>query len=89
MDNNGSIDYPEFVAATLHLNKIEKGDHLSRAFSYFDEDGSGYITEDKLRRACEEYGIKDIKLDEMIQEVDQDNVSSVVFFFFFAVQNLI
>ncbi|KMZ73521.1 Calcium-dependent protein kinase 1 [Zostera marina] len=73
VDNNGSIDYPEFVAATLHLNKIEKGDHLSRAFSYFDEDGSGYITEDKLRRACEEYGIKDIKLDEMIQEVDQDN----------------
>ncbi|KAE8671871.1 putative FBD-associated F-box protein [Hibiscus syriacus] len=30
---HGTIDYGEFVAATLHLNKIEKEDHLFAAFS--------------------------------------------------------
>nr|XP_010938933.1 calcium-dependent protein kinase 10 [Elaeis guineensis] len=73
VDNSGTIDYGEFVAATLHLNKIEREDHLFAAFSYFDKDGSGYITQDELQQACEEFGIQDVQLEEMIREVDQDN----------------
>lgn len=79
IDNSGTIDYGEFVAATLHLNKVQKEDHLFAAFSYFDRDGSGYITQDELQQACEEFGIEDVRLEEMIQEVDQDNVSLVFF----------
>lgn len=45
------------------------------AFSYFDKDGSGYITQDELQQACEEFGIEDIRLEEIIREIDQDNVS--------------
>lgn len=77
VDNSGTIDYGEFIAATLHLNKIEREDHLFAAFSYFDKDGSGYITPDELQQACEEFGIEDIRLEEMIREVDQDNVSDL------------
>ncbi|WOL08930.1 calcium-dependent protein kinase 10-like [Canna indica] len=73
VDNSGTIDYDEFIAATLHLNKIEKEDHLFAAFQYFDKDGSGYITADELQQACEEFGIGDVRLEEMIREVDQDN----------------
>ncbi|WOK94194.1 calcium-dependent protein kinase 10-like [Canna indica] len=73
VDNSGTIDYDEFIAATLHLNKIEKEDHLFAAFQYFDKDGSGYITPDELQQACEEFGIGDVQLEEMIREVDQDN----------------
>ncbi|KAI3443353.1 hypothetical protein Pfo_000018 [Paulownia fortunei] len=73
VDNSGTIDYGEFIAATLHLNKIEKDDHLFKAFSYFDKDGSGYITRDELQRACEEFGIEDSHLEEIIQEADQNN----------------
>ncbi|KAG8374010.1 hypothetical protein BUALT_Bualt11G0086400 [Buddleja alternifolia] len=73
VDNSGTIDYGEFIAATLHLNKIEKEDHLFKAFSYFDKDGSGYITQDELQKACEEFGIEDVHLEEMIREADQDN----------------
>ncbi|PON82571.1 Calcium dependent protein kinase [Trema orientale] len=73
IDNSGTIDYGEFVAATLHLNKIEREDHLFAAFNYFDKDGSGYITQDELQQACEEFGIEDVRLEEMMQEVDQDN----------------
>lgn len=75
VDNSGTIDYGEFVAATLHLNKIERDDHLFAAFSYFDKDASGYITQDELQQACEEFGVEDFRLEEMMQEVDQDNVS--------------
>lgn len=79
IDNSGTIDYGEFIAATLHLNKIEREDHLYAAFSYFDKDGSGYITSDELQKVCEEFGIGDVHLEEIIQEVDQDNVS--IFFY--------
>lgn len=79
VDNSGTIDYGEFIAATLHLNKVDKEDHLVAAFSYFDRDGSGYITQDELQRACDEFGIEDVHLEEMIREVDQDNVSSFSF----------
>ncbi|KAL2539859.1 Calcium-dependent protein kinase 1 [Abeliophyllum distichum] len=73
VDNSGTIDYGEFIAATLHLNKIEREDHLFAAFSYFDKDGSGYITPDELQEACEEFGIEESRIEEMIQDVDQDN----------------
>ncbi|PKI35281.1 hypothetical protein CRG98_044295 [Punica granatum] len=73
IDNNGTIDYGEFVAATLHLNKAQREDHLFAAFSYFDRDGSGYITKDELKQACEEFGMEDVRPEEMIQEIDQDN----------------
>ncbi|CAA6658453.1 unnamed protein product [Spirodela intermedia] len=62
-----------FIAATLHLNKVEREDHLYAAFQYFDKDGSGYITQDEIQKACEEFGIEDVKLEDMIQDVDQDN----------------
>ncbi|KAL6508434.1 Calcium-dependent protein kinase 25 [Orobanche hederae] len=73
VDNSGTIDYGEFIAATLHLNKIEKEDHLFRAFSYFDKDGSGYITKDELQKACQEFGIEDSHLEEIIHDADQNN----------------
>ncbi|XP_047340831.1 calcium-dependent protein kinase 1-like [Impatiens glandulifera] len=73
IDNSGTIDYGEFIAAMLHLNKIEREDNLFAAFNYFDKDGSGYITADELQQACEEFGITDVRLEEMIQDVDQDN----------------
>ncbi|KAK9921523.1 hypothetical protein M0R45_030030 [Rubus argutus] len=73
VDNSGTIDYGEFIAAMLHLNKVQKEDHLFAAFSYFDKDGSGYITRDELQQACEKYGLQDVHLDDIIREVDQDN----------------
>ncbi|CAI9773978.1 unnamed protein product [Fraxinus pennsylvanica] len=73
VDNSGTIDYGEFIAATMHLNKIEREDHLFAAFSYFDKDGSGYITPDELQQACEEFGMEEFRIEEMIRDVDQDN----------------
>lgn len=63
---------------------MEREDHLYAAFSYFDKDGSGYITQDELQQACDEFGIENVQLEEMIDEVDQDHVSmheSMIFLF--------
>ena len=75
IDNSGTIDYCEFLAATLHLNKMEREENLIAAFAFFDKDGSGYITIDELQQACKELGLCDGHMDEMIKEIDQDNVS--------------
>ncbi|CAN4125631.1 unnamed protein product [Withania somnifera] len=73
MDNSGTIDYGEFIAAMLHLNKVQKQDHMYAAFSYFDEDGSGYITQEELQQACEKFGLTSIPMEELMRDVDQDN----------------
>lgn len=48
------------------------------AFSYFDKDGSGYITVDELQQACKEHNMPDAFLDDVINEADQDNVSLIL-----------
>ncbi|XP_010518657.1 PREDICTED: calcium-dependent protein kinase 20-like [Tarenaya hassleriana] len=73
IDNSGTIDYGEFIAAMVNLNKIQKEDHLFTAFSYFDKDGSGYITRDELQQACKQFGLADFHLDDILHEVDKDN----------------
>ena len=78
IDNSGTIDYGEFIAATVHLNKLEREENLVSAFSFFDKDGSGYITIDELQQACKDFGLGEAHLDEMIKEIDQDDVSLLV-----------
>ncbi|KAL2342848.1 hypothetical protein Fmac_004133 [Flemingia macrophylla] len=73
IDKSGTIDYGEFIAATVHLNKLEREENLVSAFSYFDKDGSGYITIDEIQQACKDFGLDDIHIDEIIKEIDQDN----------------
>ncbi|PWA70871.1 calcium-dependent protein kinase 20 [Artemisia annua] len=73
IDNSGTIDYGEFVAAMLHINKVHKEDHMYAAFSYFDKDGSGYITSDELQQACEKFGLGDMHLEDVMRDIDKDN----------------
>ncbi|KAJ0657368.1 putative protein kinase CAMK-CDPK family [Helianthus annuus] len=73
IDHSGAIDYGEFIAAMLDSHKIQKEDNLFAAFSYFDKDGSGYITAEELRQACESFGLGDIPLNEVMDEIDKDH----------------
>ena len=43
VDGNGSIDYVEFITATMHRHKLERDEHLFKAFQYFDKDNSGWV----------------------------------------------
>ncbi|KAF3631720.1 calcium-dependent protein kinase isoform X1 [Capsicum chacoense] len=74
VDGNGTIDYIEFVTATMHRHRLERDDHLFKAFQYFDADHSGFITKDELESAMKEYGMGDeATIQEIIAEVDTDH----------------
>ena len=37
--------------ATMHMNRMDREDHLHTAFQYFDKDGSGCITQEDAELA--------------------------------------
>ncbi|CAI8586872.1 unnamed protein product [Vicia faba] len=74
VDGNGTIDYIEFITATMHRHRLERDEHLYKAFQHFDKDNSGFITRDELETAMKEYGMGDDNtIKEIISEVDADN----------------
>lgn len=73
IDSSGTIDCSEFIAATLHMNKLEGEENLLSAFSFFDKDLNGYITTDELSQACRELGVDVVHLDDTIKDIDQNN----------------
>ncbi|ONM24006.1 calcium dependent protein kinase3 [Zea mays] len=74
VDGNGSIDYVEFITATMHRHKLERDEYLFKAFQYFDKDNSGFITRDELESALIEHEMGDTStIKEIISEVDTDN----------------
>ncbi|KAL5994794.1 Calcium-dependent protein kinase 17 [Asimina triloba] len=73
-DGNGTIDYDEFITATMHMNRMDREDLLYTAFQYFDKDNSGYITTEELEQALKEYGMHDGRdIKDILAEVDSDN----------------
>ena len=78
MDTNGkgTLEYGEFLAISLHLQKMANDEHLHyKAFSYFDKDGNG--EHDELRDALMEDGVDDCidVANGIFQEVDRDKVT--------------
>lgn len=53
-DNNGHIDYSEFLKATLDTGKLFSQRNLKAAFQKFDRDGSGKISAIELRGVLED-----------------------------------
>jgi len=50
VDQEGSVDFSEFVAGFSLLSSGAKSDKLALAFRLFDEDGDGYISRGELQR---------------------------------------
>ncbi|KAL1170140.1 hypothetical protein V6Z11_A05G193700 [Gossypium hirsutum] len=73
VDKSGTIDYIEFVTATMHRHRLDREDNIRKAFNYFDKDSNGFITRDELRQAMTQYGMGDeATIDEVIEDVDTD-----------------
>ncbi|KAL9250008.1 Calcium-dependent protein kinase 8-like protein [Drosera capensis] len=51
VDGDGTLNYGEFVAVSVHLRKMANDEHLPRAFSFFDKNKSGYIEMEELNDA--------------------------------------
>lgn len=78
INGKGTLDYGEFIAVSLHLQRMANDEHLHKAFSSFDKDGNGYIEPDELRDALMEDGDDDCTniANDIFQEVDTDKVYS-------------
>ncbi|GER52948.1 calcium-dependent protein kinase [Striga asiatica] len=48
VDGNGTIDYVEFITATMHRHKLERDENLFGAFQYFDKDNNEATIEEIL-----------------------------------------
>ncbi|KAG5080567.1 hypothetical protein JHK86_004632 [Glycine max] len=74
VDNDGYIDYGEFVAISIHLRKIDNDEHLHKAFQFFDENQSGYIEIEELHNvlADEIETNSEEVINAIIHDVDTD-----------------
>ena len=74
MDNNGYIEYEEFVRAAVSKEKFLSENVLKYAFKYFDKDNSGEITFDEIEEVFKESVSDKTKvhdsLKQIISEVD-------------------
>lgn len=78
MDTNGrgALDYGEFLAVSLHLQRMANDEHLRRAFLFFDKDANGFIEPEELQEALVEDGGADSMdvVNDILNEVDTDKV---------------
>ncbi|KAK1416462.1 hypothetical protein QVD17_32253 [Tagetes erecta] len=71
VDKNGTIDYIEFITATMHRHKLDREENVLKAFQFFDRDNSGFITRDELKHSMTQYGMGDEEtIDEVLDDVD-------------------
>ena len=82
-DNSGSIDYTEFIAATLDAQTYMRDDYLRTAFDMFDKDGSGKIDKDEIRELLAGEDMSNIiskdELERYLNEVDENGDGEIDF----------
>ncbi|KAL6142285.1 hypothetical protein ACLB2K_060568 [Fragaria x ananassa] len=80
-NGKGTLDYGEFVAVSLHLQRMANDEHLHKAFSYFDKNSNGFIEPDELRDALMEDGADDCTdvANDIFHEVDTDKDGLISF----------
>lgn len=74
VDNNGSIDYSEWISATINKKKILSEKNLQNAFNAFDENGDGQISIAEIKQLLGKgKKINDKVWDEIIAEADENS----------------
>jgi len=72
-DGDGTIDFEEFVIL-MASSKSSPDEEMLAAFKVFDEDGSGTITLDELRKVMKKLGerVTEEQLKDMIKAADSN-----------------
>lgn len=80
VDKDGYLDFNEFVTMSVHIRKMGNDKHLKKAFTFFDQNKSGYIEIEELRNALtDEMDTPSEEIVEsIIRDVDTNKVSSFV-----------
>ena len=73
LDGNGTIDYTEFVTATIEEKNLVTIDRLKMAFKMFDKDGSGALSPDEIKDVlCFDSSVDPSEIDKIIAQVDEN-----------------
>jgi calcium-dependent protein kinase len=79
INNNGKLDYSEFLAVTSLISKDLNQKMLKQVFSHYDQDGSGYIQATDLKEMFEGTDLTDEAFQLMIDDYDQDGDRKISF----------
>ena len=79
-NQDGKIDYGEFITAAVNRTRLLNAENLRIAFEIFDKDGNGQISKDEIRavfhgglcQAALENGDEGL-WDQIMAEVDRNN----------------
>lgn len=77
VNGNNLIDYEEFIAATIHLNKLNKEELLMEAFKFFDKDDSGFISHEELHTALKETGVDANDVKAIMEAADTNSDGTI------------
>lgn len=73
LDGNGTIDYTEFVMATINEKNLITDQRLRQAFELFDADKSGALSPDEIREIlCFDSAVDPSEVDKIIAVVDEN-----------------
>ena len=64
-ENNGTINWHEFLAATLPRKTFVTDDYLKELYQQFDEDDNDMITSKEMLDAMHRFGIGDVGIEEI------------------------
>lgn len=71
-NNNGEVDFSEFLVAALNKENNLKDQKLKQCFDLFDENNDGFIGLEELKSKLAGVKLSDEELKELIGEVDKD-----------------
>lgn len=80
LDGNGTIDYTEFVMATIEEKNLITNERLKMAFKMFDKDNSGALSPDEIKEVlCFDSSVDPSEIDQIIAEIDENGDGEVQF----------
>ena len=80
LDGNGTIDYTEFVMATINEKNLVTNERLLQAFKMFDKDNSGALSADEIKDVlCFDSSVDPNEVQKIIEEVDENGNGEIEF----------
>ena len=80
LDGNGTIDYTEFVMATISESNLVTQERLKQAFKMFDKDNSGALSPEEIKDVlCFDSTVDPKEIDKIIAEVDENGDGEIQF----------
>ena len=81
-DENGYVDYEEFITATINTNNLCSNKNLKIAFGFFDKNNSGSLDHKEVKQCLVMLFKKDIcsaEIQKVISDIDVNNDGQISF----------